>query len=381
MKEVSNIFDTIGLISPPISEEKAKIIERECVRREGIDCRTGEVIYRFTTGQLKGSYDSRIRLTIERKKWEKGIRDSVPVLVDCDPYIRLEGSIHKMLMGHNVYGGPESFRDSALFLIDMVEKELNVEMPDRDFWQVVRVDYAEVFAIGFENIENFMRGMNLCVYPRRKVFRYGTESLFAPGGTTSLRIYNKGIEFYKNDRKRLSRYMKEEKLFDLQCIANDLLRIEVEIKKKKLMYDFQGYLPFIDDITSEYCYDVYKKEVGRILYESKFECETVRKVDQVEERLYKMYEKGLANVLLGTWYRLSIKGEKEVRKDMPKSTFYRHRKKLIEAGVSWVGSDVAIVDSKCKFLDDFKPFRDHFSCVIGESETVKEKLSKYRKVA
>ena len=376
-----NIFDTIGLISPPISEEKAKLIERECIRREGIDCRTGEIIYRFTTGKLKGSYDSRLRIAIERKKWVKGERDSVPVLVECSPYIHLEGSIHKMLMGHNVYGGPESFRESALYLIDMVEKELNVDMPDRDFWQVVRVDYADVFAIGFENIENFMRGMNLCVYPRRKVFRYGTESLFAPGGTTSLRIYNKGIEFYKHDRKRLSRFMKEEKLFDLQCIANELLRIEVEIKKKKLMYDFKGYLPFIDDITYEYCYDVYKREVGRILYESKYECETVRTVDQVEERLYKLYEKGLANVLLGTWYRLIIKGEEEVRKDMPKSTFYRHRKKLIEAGVSWVGSDVAIVDSKCRFLDDFKPFRDHFSCVIGESETVKEKLSKYRKVA
>lgn len=370
------------MYSPYISEEVAEKIERECVRREGVDLRTGEIIYRFTTGALKGSYDSRVRINIERRKWVKGERDAVPVCIETEPFLYIEGSVHKLLLGHNIKGGPENFKEAAFYFIDLIQDEIGVELPDRDFWQVTRVDYAEIFFLGNEAVQAFMRSINMSVYPRRKVVRYGCESIFAPGITTALRMYHKGPEFYKHDRKRLKKFLSDEVMYDLAVTADQILRVEVEIKKRKLRYDFSGYDPFIEDITDEYLYTIYKKEVERLLFESKIEVARVRKVDDVEKRLYKNYSASLASILLGTWYRLSIKGEEQVKKQMADSTFRRHKKYLVEAGVSWLGTDVAIVENDMESLPiDFKPLRNDIRCLRGEAPEVCEKLKKYRKAA
>eukprot|EP01035_Chromulina_nebulosa_P011614 gene11615-15520_t len=34
--------------------------------------------------------------------------------------------------------------------------------------------------------------------------KYGNESIFVPGTTTTIKLYHKGPEFQKNDRKRLA---------------------------------------------------------------------------------------------------------------------------------------------------------------------------------
>lgn len=377
------MIDTIGLESPYITEEIASVIERECVRREGIDCRTGEVIYRFTTGTLEGSYDSRIRVVIERHRWVKGVRDKTPARIDTDPYLKIEGSIHKLLMGHNVHSGPTDFYASCCYFIDFIETSFDVSFDfSFDDWFVYRVDYAEVFQLGNDAVQEFMKGMNIASYPRRKVIRYGAETLFAPGSTTALRFYHKGPEFWKHDCKRLRAiHVSENYICELIDLSYSLLRVEVEVKSRKLKFDFQE-LPKIFQVTDDYLYTIYKKEVGRIMKEGKSERELVSNCSDVKKRLGEVYNPSLANLLLGTWYRLSIFGEEEVRASLPKSTWQRHRKQIIDAGVSWLQSDVAIVKNKKPIiLDDFIPFRDDCRCLKMKSVEVVNALKRFEKAA
>lgn len=377
------MIDTIGLQSPYLEENVAMKIERECIRREGIDCKTGELIYRFTTGCLKGSYDSRIRVVVERNEWIKRDKDKVPVKIDTPPYLKIEGSIHKLIVGHNVYGGPDDLYSSACYFIDFIQKEFDVTFPfSYDAWEVYRVDYALVFRLGNDEVQEFMRGMNVAQYPRRKVFKYGTETLFAPGTTTCIRMYHKGPEFYKHDMKRLRRVgVSEDEIHRLYDIAYNLLRVEVEIKAKKLRDDFLGFLPNIGNIDNEYLYNIYKKEVSRIMNEGKEERSRVNKAVDVERRLKEVYNETLANLLLGTWYRLSLFGEEKVKKDMKKSTYYWHKKKIKDAGITWLFSDVAIVKNDINNVLEFRPYKDNEKCMTEVLQKVQDKLRRYKNVA
>ncbi|WP_144675083.1 phage/plasmid replication protein, II/X family [Desulfitobacterium sp. LBE] len=162
-----------------------------------------------------------------------------------------------------------------------------------------------------------------------------------PGRTTTVKAYHKGVEFAKHDRKRLYRYLGLDKLNELQNFANQILRVEVEIKSLKLRNDF-GELPLVSEITQDYLSNIYEKEVFKLLRDSVEEAKVCRTAQAVEKRLYASYSSATAGALLGTWYRLATLGEQFVRNHLPKATFYRHRKQLLDVGVSWIETDVIL---------------------------------------
>lgn len=364
-------YDTIGIKSPYITEEASANIQNSCVRREGIDLASGEILYQITTGSLEGSYDSRISIKVDNKEWEQEQRSlrtiitnpkeakyrPVPILQETKPFIYIEASVHKAMLGHNVYGGPENFQECVKWLVTKVSQLIGHDLPNYEEWEVRRVDVAEVYRLkNFEACQEWFRGLNNCTFPRREqVNRYGTSGLFINGSTSVIKFYHKGPEFIKHDRKRLKRFIGEEKLIELIGIANDIIRAEVEIKTRKLQYDF-GHVPLVKEVTDSYLHGLHDREVERMLRESKTDLTKVRRSRAVEKRLFGMYDDRLAGILLGTWYRLSAVGEKEVKKTMTKRTFYRHRELLEKAGVSWKGTDVVI-----RMLElvpsDFSPVR------------------------
>jgi hypothetical protein len=50
-------------------------------------------------------------------------------------------------------------------------------------------------------------------------------------------------------------------------------------------------------------------------------------------------------------------GDEVTREQFPKASFYRHRKHLEEAGVSWRGTDVVVVANDSLLPVDFSPVR------------------------
>jgi II/X family phage/plasmid replication protein len=382
------MIDTVKLRSPELPEGVAVAIERLLVLRRAIDGPTGEVLYELVSGPLVGSYDHRISCTVKRERW---VREALPwrwdaagrrrkpvVMVQepCAPYVEVEGSVHKAMLGHNLEGGCSDPLAVCSWFVAFLARGFGVELPPAAVWEVRRIDQAEVFALDYAGCEAYVRGLALADYPRRRIHRYGDETVFFPGSTTAIKVYHKGPEFSKHDRARLRGVVSSEVVAALQWRANKLLRVEVEIKARKLDTDFQGP-PTVGQLTESYITDLFDREIAKMLREGETASEIVRTAEAVLERLYARYSAGQASALYGTWLKFAAHGEKVTRRKMTDRTFYDHRKKLAEAGVSWHGADVAIVQAGPIPLG-FSPIRSDLRRVVGEDPRVVELLAPYR---
>ncbi len=395
------MLDTVKLQSPYLEASVASRIRRQAVRRSAEDLGTGELLYELTTASLKGSWDSRVSLRVMREEWvpmEARVLGNLPIGADgrpikrapmvlrpSEPYVLLEGSVHKALMGHNVYGGPEGLQASCEWLCADVGDRLGVELPGGSEWLVRRADWAECYELpDFEAVEEYVWGLNSAEYPRRSVARYGRESIFSGGRTSAVKAYHKGLEFAKHDRKRLKSLLEADDLDQLQHLANRLVRWEISVKAPKLDADHSGK-PSVRELSADYLRDLHYREVRRLVREGEAEVKTVRKQKQVRDRLLEVYDRRKAGLLLGTWHQLVTLGEQQTRDVMrvpdsadPHRTFRRHKQLLIAAGVSWIGSDVVILPTRSSLPDDFSPTVGSPYRIAGEADTVRRKLAPYR---
>lgn len=369
-------IDTIRLRSPYISEELARQIEMKCIQRKATSMATGEILYEITSGDLRASWDSRIMVKVRREEYETETTGR-PRLVDCEPYILVECSAHKVMMGHNIYGGPTNFRKTVVEVISLLEFLLEVDLPAAHIWIVQRVDWAEVYRLPFAAVQEFFEGIYTIQFPRRNksVSKHGSHSIHIPGTTTTVKLYHKGPEFYEHDSKRLKsyflayrtythKYEKPEqithwvnrKLMALQRLANNRLRAEVGINSEKFDYDF-GHRPQVHEVTDDYLKSVHDKEIMRLLKEGKSDMETVRRNKDVSRRLNDLYGDLAGNRLFGFWLQMAANGEDEVRRRMKRTAFYSARKALMDAGVNWTGTDVVIVANDSALPQNFRPLR------------------------
>jgi II/X family phage/plasmid replication protein len=369
-------IDTIRLRSPFIPESLARDVEHHCIERRATSLASGEVLYQITTGDLRGSWDSRIMVKVRREEWETKTTGK-PRLVDCEPYIILECSAHKVMMGHNIYGGPTDFRKTCTEVIDLLEFLLGVQLPAAFTWIVQRVDWAEVYRLPFAAVQEFFEGIYTIQFPRRNksASKHGSHSLHIPGTTTTVKLYHKGPEFDAHDSKRLKSFFAayrahtqrnepqalinrwvNRKISALQRLANNRLRAEVGINSEKLDYDF-GHRPQVHEVTDDYLKSVHDKEIMRLLKEGKTDMETVRKNKDVSRRLHQVYDSTIGNRLYGFWLQMATHSEEEVKRTMKRSLFYKYRKGLMDAGVSWLGTDVVIVANDSALPKDFRPLR------------------------
>lgn len=383
------MIDTIGLESPTIPECLAQRIESQSILRRAVDMVSGELLYQLTSCQLEGSYDSRIHISVKRERFQsiqtvdyirevdslgKGHKRRVQtVLVSCEPYLYLEGSVHKALLGHNVFGGTADFQVVAYWLLGRVGDLLGVDLLGLGQWVVRRCDVAECFQLdSFSAVQEYFRGLNSAEYPRRPVTRYGASGIYAPGYITTVKMYHKGVEFLKHDRPRLSKRLSIEQLTELQEQANLIVRTEVEIKARKFVYDF-GRLLQIGEVDQKYLDRIYDEGVRKLLKEGEDHVKVVRSAVNVERRLYNVYSSRQAGVLLGTWYRLSAMGESRVKEQLPERTFYRHRRLLKMAGCGWLGTDVTVRNLSL-VPQDFVPVVGDSRRLIGVHPLVLEQL-------
>ena len=143
----------------------------------------------------------------------------------------------------------------------------------------------------------------------------------------------------------------------LQRLANNRLRAEVEIHAEKLDYDF-GHKPKVKEITTEYLQAVFDKEIRRLLREGKEGTAIVRSSLAVRDRLEAFYSPELAGLLHGFWLGLATHGEDDMKKRGTRATFYRRRKQLVDVGVSWLATDMQLIERQGQMLPaDFSPVR------------------------
>ncbi len=342
------------------------------------DMQTGLIEMDFTRTPLRGSWDSRISLSPCHKELAKNPKTGRMEEHPCPPFLYLECSFPKILNGHNVYGGPTNFAASSEVIVQHVGERLGINLPNANTWWVHRVDWAENFVLGFDAIQDFFATMKNARFPRRSVQTYGTNGLYAAGITTTVKLYHKGEEFQEHDFKRVERALKHHRLAeypqdrfigenhqwvhdqisDLQEEANKRLRVEVEIHLEKLKADF-GHKPFVREVTKEYLIAVFEKEVYRLMRQGKTGDTVIyRNSTAVLRKLSESHSSELANKLHAFWNQMATIGEAETKAAYPRATFYRHRKLLEEAGITWHQADSRLIERTSSELpDDFQLIR------------------------
>jgi II/X family phage/plasmid replication protein len=367
-------YDTIKLKSPSMDISLIERIENQCFLRSGQDMSTGEIKYEIFCGELLGSWDSRISVI---PKYEDYVinKNGRPELRDCEPYLLIEASVHKIFQGHNVFGGPTNFKQVCRDFVALVEKLLRTELSAADFWTVHRVDVALMYRLSKPACKEFFDGVQLLSFPRRKkgAAKYNMAVYFA-GKTTTVKFYHKGSEFQVHERSRLRSFFTnlfihlhgaddpknkkrvERKITALQRLADQRLRVEVEIHSDKLQYDF-GKNPRVDEISDSYLQQVYDTEVEKLLREGKQAMTTVRESRAVLTRLKNEYGDSPGARLYGFWSSMCTLGDEVTHKVFGKTVFYRNRRLLEEAGVSWRGTDIKVIANDSILPVDFSPVR------------------------
>lgn len=351
------MIDTILINSPDLDEETAKNIEMVSIQRSGIDFQHGEIIYRFTTKELKGTFDSNIRINIKREKLvsELDIRTLKKVAIkrECNPFLQVECSLHKFFIGHNIFGGSDKIKEQVLLLVSFLENELGVTLPNYEDWIVGRIDYARAYSLG-SNISDFFEGFAKVYYPRRKVHKYDNTGLYFPGSYTTLKLYDKGAEFKQHDKKKLRKILSPKDIERLEYMSKGVLRIEIEFHNRKLKHMYNDKLPTVKELEIERLKQQYNVELKRVFRIGEKSMKIYNNSKDVSRKLRLDYGTE-GNLYLGTWYKLSVYGYDYVKKEMPKSTFHRHINKLKSSGISWNHTDVSINENKVvNFV--FNPF-------------------------
>lgn len=390
------MYDTIVIKSPAITEEIKEQVMQFCNKYEGIDIFTGEVLYTFTSGTLDGSYDYRIRMSVDDGEWVKE-GNLTPVKVHSYWYLKVECSVHKLMLNHNVFGGPTDIKRSIKYLINFLEETTCVELPFYEFWEVEKIDVSRIFVFQDKSIcKRIMNNFRNALYTRRKPQIYDTSFMFA-GSTSTLKFYWKGPEFEKHDYKRIQKYISRtydmsyseengdlirQKLIPLKWDFDKILerayrtiRYECSIKIRKLKELFNSDTVLVKFLNDGLLEGFANAELMKLIKEDE-EMETVRRSDLVRERLIHKYGSVLGMTLFGTWSSLVSEGETATKESMSKTSFYRHRKLLVEAGCSWLMTN--------NHLKAFSVVPDDFSFLNNkyvDDKVAKEVLEKLSEVA
>lgn len=377
------MYDTVVLKSPEIDIETKDKILNFCNKYEGVDYCTGEILYSFTRGELEGSYDYRIRLAVDNMEYVKE-NTLTPVKVPTYWHLKIECSLHKLLMGHNCYGGPCDIQKSIAYLVKFLETVMNVKLPSFKLWEVYQIDVARIFKFNDKAIcKRIISNLVRLYYTRRKPMVWDTSVMFA-GSTTTNKFYWKGVEFKTHDYKRVMKYISRE--YDMSYSEDNgdikrsrlailkmkydgilekamrIIRFECSIKNRKLK-DLYGtdkvYVKMLNDKT---LHDCANSELRKLIKEED-NMDIVRRSDLVLERLLDKHGRQQGNILYSTWTKLVQFGEIATKETMSKATFYRHKKILMESGISWQCSVVnlkpfSIVPPDFSFLNDNYAYDD-----------------------
>lgn len=381
-------LDTVRIKSPYMARQIVDKIKAQGESYNRVCNETGDIVWEMTRTNLRGSFDSRIMVKPMYEDCTKS-KHGKPEWHPSQPYLIVECSVGKAFYGQNVYGVINDMQVACERLRELLQGLLGITLPHTDGWTVQRIDWAENFQLPYQAVQEFFEGIYHVAFPRRKVQKYSNESIFVPGTTTTIKLYHKGPEFEKNDRKRLYSVLRSlyqanrpdnappewahqqssRRIRALQRLANNRLRAEVEIHAEKFDNDF-GHKPKVKEITTAYLQAVFDKEIGRLLREGNGAVQIVRTSLAVRDRLEIRYTLELAGLLHGFWLGMATHGEDDMKKRSPRATFYRRRKQLVDVGVSWMATDQQLIERQGQMLPaDFSPVRENTrrcQCMVRE---------------
>lgn len=338
------MIDTIKIYTE-IDKNIYDKIKSVSIVKSSINNNTNELLYEITNDHLEGSYDSRLSVRIGC-----GAKYS---FANLGYYIEIEGSYHKIVNGYNSHNGYCDFEFIVENLIQMVELSYNINLPNINNWYLQRVDIAICYDLGNqENVKSYINSLSRCSYPRRNAKFFYDESLYLSGTTTTLKIYNKMLEFRKHDIKKFINNSKFN-LLEYLNIIEGFIRFECEIKKKMLkrIFNEEKHIK-VTNVSYELLKKVWSEEFMKVLQFIKNDLEIVRGRELVYNRLNELFKPSRANLLYYFYCSIQLNGLKDIKRNTSSSTYYRNIKDLKYAKIDF--SQCYKVEEKEIFY--FNPF-------------------------
>lgn len=264
----------------------------------------------------------------------------------------MNGSYHKIIYGYNSHNGYTDLQFIATNLIQMAELYYNIQLPDISFWYLQRCDIAICFDLtNQDNVKSYINSISRCKYPRRNAKFFYDESIYLSGTTTTLKIYNKLLEFKKHDIKKFSNT--DFNVIDYCKNIDGFIRFECEIKKKMLAKYFkQDYISILD-VEYVDLKKIWSEEFMKLLQFIRNDLDVVRGREKVYERLHNIYKNAKANRLFNFYCSIQLNGIADVKLYMDDSTYYRYIQDLKYARIDFSQSYKIIEDNS---IIDFNPF-------------------------
>lgn len=217
----------------------------------------------------------------------------------------------------------------------MVELSYNIKLPDIDKWYLQRCDIAICFDLENQNnVKSYINSLSRCNYPRRNAKFFYDESIYLSGTTTTLKIYNKLLEFKKHDLKKFVN--SNFNLIEYLNVIQGFIRFECEIKKKMLknIYDNENNIKIVN-VKYEDLKKIWSDEFMKVLQFIKNDLDIVRGREEVYNRLNDIYKPSKANLLYNFYCSIQLNGLKDVKYHTSKATYFRNIKELKQAKIDF----------------------------------------------
>lgn len=336
------MIDTVKILAPISKEIYYKILRFSDVKKS-FNVETGELYYEIISSSLEGSYSSSLSVRVT---------SGSPYDL-CTDVIIVEGSYHKITKGQNAFDGFTSVQQVCKGLIKLVEFAYKIKLPELRHWFLQRIDITNCFDLQKnEYVCRYINNLAKCRYPRRKLRFYDDESIYVSGKSTTLKIYNKLLEFRKNDMNKIRKTD-----FDIVTFMNKIqgfIRFEVEIKKRKLTDYYNKKYIRVDRIYYEELMKIWSEEFMRLLKLCDNDLEPITDKDLIEARLFRIYGSKRGRTLYNFYLQVLIDGFKNVKNRMSDSFYYRNIRDLKNANID-ISQTQRVVFEENEFIS-FNPF-------------------------
>ena len=360
------MIDTMGFIIP-LSIDLYKHLKDTSVCTQRIDKSTGTIEFEYDSFEIPiPSSHYKVKFKLDDRKWTYDPTSKKSVLARGFPHLRLEFSAPKVLFGHNLMSIDVVTALDACFIVQkQFEDQFGCKLPYLGEWHVIRLDVCANYILQDEDqVRNYIGYLQRMEYPRRIKNLYENSGIYFASRHNTLKIYAKGEEFKRHDRKRFVDEVEAQKLYNQ---AKPILRIEAELKGRikylhenfmvdatwgeKIEYPtWCGYPRVLDFLD----YANIKIELSRMVETFLVGKETKSmECARVHEILRANYSTKQADSFHHVYMIIVTQGLKEAKRQFTKEKLMRAKRAFRENGISFVSDVIKMDNVERLFPDDF----------------------------
>jgi II/X family phage/plasmid replication protein len=360
------MIDTMGFIVPVGVTLYRQLCEcAVCTSR--VDKSDGTVEFEYDNFEVDiPSSNYKVKFKLDDQKWVWDEENKHAFKESGFPHLRFEFSAPKVLLRHNLTSiNLESALEACFIVEKAFEDQFACKLPSLRAWFLNRLDVCANFVLGDEaQVKNYIGHLQRMEYPRRIKNLYENSGIYFASRHNTLKIYAKGEEFKKHDKKRFLSEIEAQRLHnEAKCI----LRVEAELKGRVRYLHEQYLLESSREDSMEYLtwsgypciYDFL--EYGNIENELTRMIETFligkesksMEIAKVQDILREHFSERQADAFHHVYTVIVTQGMSEAKKKFTKEKLMRAKRAFRQLGISFVSDIQKIENLDMLFPSDF----------------------------